>query len=598
MFRTQKDVQQFENIIKKHVFIECDRQGNWKPESTCHRINQMLRCHHEKDRLVAVAKAFCHLLDNLEKTPILFEGGESSTKEQVNIYKTYFDLSDTVIEELENDNSKEVQSQLDVVKIRLMGLRYRIGAIHGGLDREILVDEELCKQVFELADGWKSRQKLYPTNDKKLKQRDLDKIIDVCQYPIFAKLLMSDRVLQDVFFKWTIRDNNGVEQFVEFPGVCARLRAAFLDKRVGRLAPSELSIQKPKAPEYGDQAWTKDLCLPFFDGTKTNRVSILDESREVMLNGNRRISIKEIFDIFVYKTVDPGNISYFGSQGISNWRIYECGEWNPKTKSYDRIDLNAKDWWKQLPIFEALTQEQVEKRYALSPKPGEWIKCIKASRESLDYSLFGRHGYVEMVIPLENGLYGVYPFGLFPLDFPTSTLKQAHLITQTVAGRVAYADENTTYSQRQHAVHSRITSAEGGALIMEQIRKDILRGIQNELPFQLKGENCSHWAQEVFNADESNHPCNFFRMQLINMKPSHFVIDKVLDLPTPVLNGILKGLRFLAKKDGMLVTENGKKVHKVSSFAKNINDDEQLQPGLVFGMIEDNRLKGSITFGN
>lgn len=600
MFRTHSEVAQLENVVKKHVFIECDQQGYWKTESTCHRINKMLRCHNHEDlRLVAIGQAFCHLLDELEKDPILFDAGdEGITKSQKSNFQSYLELADSVIVELNTSSAKEVQAQIEAVKTRVIALQYRFGATYGGINREIVIDEELCMKLLDLAYAWKNKQKLYPKNDKTLKDKDIDKMVDACRYPVFVKWLLSNRSLQDVFFKWTIRDNNKVEQFIEFPGICARLRATFLDKRFGRLNPEELAIQIKQMPEYGAKAWSKDICLPFFDGNKKNRISILDESQIVVLNGNRRVTIKYVFEIFAQKSADPGNLCYFETQGITNWRVFECGSWNPETKSYERPDLNSKDWWKQLPVFEIVTKEEAEKRYAVNLKRGEWIKSIKSSRETLDYDLVGRHSYVEIVIPQDNGSYAVYPFGIFPKYYPTQKLQQMHLITQTVEARVSYADENTLYSQRQQAAHSKVISEESGLLMMERIRQDIVRGIKGELPFQIKGENCSHWAQVIFNTDEKENSCDFFKMPLLNMKPTHIVVDKLLSLPTPILNGLYKGLRFFANIEGMFVMENGQRLYKVTPFPEDVKDDEQFQPGQFFGMIEEQRLNGMITFGN
>lgn len=596
MFRTHQNIEKFSETIKEKKRIVCDKEGEqWKQQNMCHRINEMLKCKTpEHSRLITIGKVFNNLLDSLEKSPILFDAGEEITKKQITDLKPYLDLSETVIEELKHGETKEIRAELESIRMKVIGLKYRIGAIHGGLDAEKIVDEEMCQHLISLADRWKDKQKLYPKTDKLLKLRDIQKFVEACQYPLFAKMLLSNTSLQEMFFKWTIRDNNGVAQFIEFPGVCKRLRNSFLEKRLGRLFPEELAIKKTKVQE---NAWKKDICLPFYDGEKTNQISILDETTEVMLNGNWRLTIKEIFDIFAYKSIDPGNISIFGSHGIMNWHIYECGVWNPVRETYDRPNLDSKDWWKELPSFETLTKKEVAERYGVKLNPGEWLKCLKASRETLDYGIFGRHSYFEMIIPLENGMYGVYPFGFFPYHYPTGKLQQMHLITQTVPGRIAYIDENTCYSQRQKATYPKVISEEQGKLILEEIRSDILRSLQGELPFQLKGENCSFWAQKIFNSDENNKS-NYFEMRILEMKPCHPVIDKMMDLPPPMANGVLKGLRFFANRDGMHLTATGEKIYKISQFATNIHEETQLQPGLLFEKIEEGTLKGGITFGN
>src|SRR5205823_4200730 len=98
-------------------------------------------------------------------------------------------------------------------------------------------------------------------------------------------------------------------------------------------------------------ALEKVICLPFFDGEKISRISILDESQKVELRGNRMLSIKEIFDIFSHKNITPGNVEYLGPTGINNWANHEAGWWNPRTQSYVRPDFSVNKWWEQLPLF-------------------------------------------------------------------------------------------------------------------------------------------------------------------------------------------------------------------------------------------------------
>ena len=90
----------------------------------------------------------------------------------------------------------------------------------------------------------------------------------------------------------------------------------------------------------------------------------------------------------------------------------------------------------------------------------------------------------------------------------------------------------------------------------------------------------------------------FFEMPVLEMKPCHTVIDKMMELPTPMANGILMGLRFFANRDGMHIPAAGDKIYKISSFAKDIHEETQLQPGLLFEKIEEGKLNGRISFGN
>lgn len=596
------NLKEFTKQLNNNSRIECDKKGNWNIEYTRSKINRMLTCERsEIQQLTNLCSAMCNELDTLEREPVLFKNNHSFSQEQKEHFSSYFKAALAVENRVLKNPSAKLIPQINALQQRVIALKYRIESIHGGLNPTITADKKLYSQFLRLAQDWKKEQKLYPAKDKKLSLRDICKIQEVCRYPEFTKMLIKDKRLRDTFFKWTVRDNNGVKQFIEFPTVCARIRSTFLDKRIGYLNPDELSVKKIK---NRSDTLEKVICLPFFDGEKVCRMSILDESQKVELNGNRILSIKEIFDIFSHKNITPGNVEFFGPTGINNWGNHESGWWNPRTLSYVRPDFSKTDWWKQLPIFQILPKKELERQYSLNLNKDDWAICMKSTRESLNFELTGTHGYLELAIPLGKDQYAIYPFGKHVTLFPTRTVDQLKMVTQTVQGKIGYPDENPMYSQRQHALFPKILKATEGVKVLDEIKKDIIASTQGNIYFQLSGENCAHWAQSKFALTEGGSALNLFRMQVINMQPTNAVLNAIIHLPDlfkPYINvePYIMGLfHYFATKGGRTVTENGKETHKVTLFAKTYKDQYQYQPDLLPRKIEDKTLPGHIYYGN
>lgn len=587
----------FVEALEKNTPIECDQKGQWAHERSCHKITRLLTLnYYDRNQLVTIAKTFTKSLDNLEKTPVIFQNDMKITQPQYKKFLHYLNAYQKLETKLSKSQNPQIKQELNAIKQRIIALKYRIEAIHGGIDKKSSIDEIQLKYICLSASSWKSKQKLYPNNAKNLTERDMIKLHEACLYPEFMRLLLSDKSLQNLFFTWTIRDNNGSAQFIEFPATCARLRTCLLDKRVGRLLPHELDIVEDKLLNI--QGHQKIICLPFFDGHAMKRVNILDESTYVTLNNERRMTIAEIFRIFSEKRNRPGNVEFFGTKGIMNWANYEYGSWNPRTESYDRIDLTKPDWWTQLPVFEELSKDEVEAKYQLSLKKGQWVRCLVATLEDLDFDMLRRHGYLETVIPQENDKYAVYPFGNYPLNYPTDAPSQARLVTQTVEGRIGYLEENVFKSNRQHITQSEPNTPDEGKRIMELIRQDVIASISGNHTFQLFVENCAQWSQKIVVAAEGKKAPNPFIMPVKEMRPTNRKLDWFVHTTPRTQSTILNCFRLFAYLDGKTINKDGKRVYKTATFPKKAEELVVHQPAYLKKQIEDGSLHGVITYGN
>lgn len=537
-------------------------------------------CLRHEDNRKMLTKIFCELFDKLEKNPVTF----SEKKEEMIVikehYSKYIQAGEIFLEYLESGDFRQPFLGLELVLQRIIGLNYRIQKLHGGMDQDENIDQPLFQSLLNLVEVFKRNQKLYESTVAT--KKDCEKMMEVSRYFTFGKFILKFPNMRDKFFKWALRDNNSVATFIEFPATSERLIKSFIDKRVGYFNPKELEII------FEDQQ--KVLKLPFYDGEKVNRINILDESKIIILNHDRRITIKEIFDIFAQKKIDPGSVEYFGVNGIMNWGSYEFGPYNEKTKTYDRIDFTKEKWWELLPIFEMIPRQNLEKRYQIAIQKNDWIQTIASTREAKNFDLLKRHGFYEIAIPMENDQYHLFPFGKYPAEFPTRILDQLKIVSKTVIAKMQFPDENKFYSQRQHASHSCVIDKAAGLQKMEKIKDNVILALNNNLTFHFGGPNCAFFADDV-----AGTTC--FDMPFSEMQPSNPAQEFFLRCPRIFQPYVATFLQWLANTNGVTVIENGEHVYKTTLFGKNFREAEQSQPARLFQQIEEKKLPGVITFG-
>lgn len=540
-------------------------------------------CQSTKKENARLIDKFCEIFDKLERELFTFYESKEEIEKTRAHFASYIAAGEFFLEYLDDFSPKNLR--IDKVWQRMIGFQYRIEEIYGGLDRVTDIDLEVFELLIKKAETFKIQQKLYPAPS--LTNRDIEKLEETAKYFTFAKLLLKYKNLRDTFFKWTLRDNNGVPQFVEFPATAERMRETFIDKRVGYFHPEELAIVNVNQQ--------KMICLPFFNGTDVQRINILNEEQEITLNNQRKLTLKEIFAIFKQKNLEPGDLEYVGKNGIMNWAIYEFGSWNTIKKTFDRIDFSKKDWWYDLPIFNVVSKKFLEKFYHITVAEGEWVQIVKATRESLDFDLLKRHGYIEIAIPMGSDQYALYPFGVYPSDFPASKFGQVMLITQTVLGEMAYPDENEFYSQRQHAAYATPISQACGEQKMDAIKKLILKALHGQLAFQFGGENCSYFTEEIIRDEKKG---SIFKMPVLEMKPTHPGIEFLLKCPVAVQSFVIRLMQLSAFWYGKPIKKPHNAYYKCTFFADEVAKMEQYQPGRLFQQIDKKEREGVISFGN
>lgn len=480
------------------------------------------RMNHEHQRLVDIGAAFNRALGDLESIPVQF--GEGSHNNDIHDKYAAFQKAAVVVTKYLNDRTKStsLREHIDGFALRLIGTQYRLESANRGLSPLNQADPVLFNQIKDLATTWKANQALIPDADKPLATHELRKIEEACRYPKFAELLVKSSFLKATFFKWIIQDANNVQQFIEFPDTCIYLKKIYLASRIGRLGPSMLAIKKQLLETEKPHRIEKVLCLPFFDGKEVKQINILDQERQVTLNGNRHIKIKEIFNIFSKKKELDGDVEMFGTNGIMNWDLKRATYWDFALQKYNNEMLKGPQWWENLPIFDLVSKTEVERRYQVKLKSDEWVRATRASRTTRQMAFEGAHGFIEVAIPLKNGKYGIYSFAKFPIQYPQGREAESIfvLLSRTIPGAIAYPDPNVFYSHRQQAFHAKVIGKTQGKDLMKIIRRDMLKTADESLPFNLGGANCSEWTQTTIAKNNKKEPTpNYFRLPILEGLP-------------------------------------------------------------------------------
>ncbi|MBA3816879.1 MAG: hypothetical protein H0X29_10260 [Parachlamydiaceae bacterium] len=184
----------------------------------------------------------------------------------------------------------------------------------------------------------------------------------------------------------------------------------------------------------------------------------------------------------------------------------------------------------------------------------------------------------------------MFPFGSYPLNFPSSLISGLLSVNDTSLGSIVYPDDNISMLHRQHAVVPTEISSDEGLNLLEEIRKALLK----TQIFQLRGENCAFWAQNT------SEKINIFKLKnpfKINLTQSN-TFSFIGKIPARYQPKLLNALDFfLGERRGLTIEENGQKVFKSISL---IPQEEKMyiyQPGWLHEQILAGTLSGRIYTG-
>lgn len=510
----------------------------------------------QKEALAELASELSLCLDQYEKIPVKFNPQLPKEVCQSTNFRSYLEAGHVILQKLSSTNICEVTLQVNHLKRRLVALEYRLGKVNGGYDKTCL-QTDLLAQLKNLASQWKHDQPIF--YDKSIGEKEFMRLRQSCHYPNFISLLFSDPILFESFMQWVVRDKNDPTPFIEFPALHQRIVDCGLNGRIGRMGGEFLRVVLQKTSEDCEE---KIVTLPF----EGKSINILNDETIIVFRGNYKLSIREVFEIFKNKKFTFGNLEFM-AEGIINWNVQQFGFWDCEKQDYQRINLNQKEWWNQLPIFEVLSKEIAQHKYGWHLDGKTWNIAATASRGSPTLDFDQTHAYLEVAIPLKSGHYAIYDFGKFAKQFPATFFESLATFCQTVPATVAYPDENVFYTHRQHTFHSFCMTPKEGQRLMRSIKEDIKSSYATNFVFQIESENCAKWSQTKLEKilGKKRIP-NLFKMRLLDTEPIGLVaaiFNLIKKMPRMLQTRLLTFLHLpFGARNGTWIVEEGKKVWK------------------------------------
>lgn len=554
--------------------ISMNSNGEWWIDGWFTRIVKWI-FRLEQKSIINICNIVSKTFDTLEKSSVFFEADLNTTKHHQKIYQNNLAIAKAAAERLSKYRSKASQRLCFDLKRKIVGLSYRIEGVNGGLDtiNKDLQNAKLNEKLFTTAAAWKKRQKLFVGKDAELYPLDKKHLEELCEYPEFVKILLEDRALQHEVFGWTLKNAVSPKAIIEFPATTKRLKQCYLVGRIGRYAyENVMSIDKTDIlTDSETSAKQKILSLPF----RGKKISILDETKYVEFRGDVIATIKDVFDDMKNKNNDAGSFEFIGKHGFRNWNTHKLGYWDAKAKVWRTTNLKADNWWKQLPVQEIITKEDVLRRYGIEAiNDDQWVLLGRSARRSTEFRIDDCHGYCGILEPQGDGTWRVYDWGKYSKVWPQGCIAGIGMVGDTVKADYTYPDPNSTYSGfRQQALIPFVCSAEKGVEFMnERVRSNVIAGKEGNLVFMFGYENCAYAPQTDLEAtlgkiEENGLVPNLFVTHVLSAdaaEPLGFLFRNVAKAPKKMREFLVTccDVMLLSSRGVSIINKDGKKEFK------------------------------------
>lgn len=423
------------------------------------------------------------------------------------------------------------ETDLWMLERQQIALMYRANARKPQTPRE-----GLLAAFTKIIERYKKNPDLYPGGNGQLTDYDRTQIARVCNdYPVFVEALLR-RHTQGVkcetrgtvmrmhhqynetnndpwtegFIKFCLRSPGAsgidapewIKIFVEYPKETDALMGANLDKRIGAVDPSMLSL-RPQP----DQT----LLLSIKVDNAWKRVQGVKKEIKLELNGRvvlnhvptpaYPLTMQEVYQQMRAKRSSYENVEVF-QEGVLSWNSILLGSFNRNTQQIDQIDVNQPDWLLQLPAWRVVDEAQLMQRYngqVRWPSAGaRYAFAVCATRTTPDLNIPACHGFFEVIVPDQDGKFRILPFGFQPPVLPDSTLDKLCAMQNTQPGMLHYPDESSCLSNRQrYAEFFPIDGAEFQAL-QKHLAHFVTKARAGKEVFQPTGNNCARHVQKVY----------------------------------------------------------------------------------------------------
>lgn len=388
---------------------------------------------------------------------------------------------------------------------RVQALAYRQGKAHA--------EPGDMQAILRRAEEWKGRQTGF-NNQKELTAEDKDQLTALLGYKDYLPYVHWDK-----FFRWSLLNRQSVDVFVQFPHVVDRLSRSLLSSRIGVFG----------GLKYTENEGKKDVELPFGD----KHVSILNGKERITYASGFTKRIDKIFKSFGKKNFVEGSFTYLKEEGAVAWDSFAMG-YLDKYGNPQVIDLNLKDWHKQLPLLEKnISAEEAKRRFGVNCDGKNWVITLVCKTSATNLDAFGSHSYVRLLIPNGDGTYDyTYGWGTYSEKYPQNFLHGLTFLFCPKKGTLQYPDNNEIYTHRDTLERHFLMTPENGKACLASFLKDLKKARKGKFTFQLLIKNCSDWGVKkikkyAVNGENESH---LMDIQYTDLKPKGIfgVIMKIL----------------------------------------------------------------------
>lgn len=535
-----------------------------------------------------------------------------------NRFTVYLKLAAQIQKRAENlkKSSPEALKAFHELECNLIGLKYSLGGVNGGINKLNQPDPVTFNQLKTMALKWKLKQPL--ALEKELNELEIKQLEEAAKYPEWFPVLVKNPAYQMEFFNWTIRDYCPVDVFIECRHTQQTLKYALLPGIIGRIRkPNEegiLHFKKVNTKIAGIQK--RILVMPFYHGSykefepaKQEYLNILNPNKKVTFQrGQFTMTLKEMWDEQASKNARESKIN-LGHDGFVNFEPME-GEWNAQQKKYTWPNPTAENWVDHIPAADVISHAQLLERHRAEFRDKidnkKMFFKVMSTRQSLDLQVTRAHGFWQFYIYMGNDKWKVLDLGFYANEFPVGAWNNLKFFCHTVPRVLAMMDQNGSYSQRQSASMTYFPSEEESRALLSRVHQ-----IMHESHvFQFGGRNCSYPIQMETQQVMRDIP-NFFQMPLTRAKTGFPPLDKLLAFfdkcPAVIRNIGLKIIHFIfGSFRGITINRNGKNEWiSLNEFRAKHPNMVMFHPAYLHRQIEEGRktkkgpfVTGNITWGN
>lgn len=508
-----------------------------------------------RQKILSITKQFNKSLEALETSGVVV-AGQGAAKQAVDFHY-YIEQAEGLQRLITAKRGPRLAHQRSLLDRRIVALKYRISAQNGGLSPAPQADNDMLKKIQSVAQQWK--QKSLPLNDQPaLNQREQSELSFAARHKEFATLLLRDKKLQDEFNTWVLVHRLSAEIFIQYASA-DRVLSHSIKGKIGRACPAALQIKTIDGKKHLAMAFVQQKS----SGEKfTAFHEILKVQKKIPFTPDWQPTILSLFNQMESKDKLKQKVEVM-QEGIVNWSPANFS-WYDGIKTHE-FDFAAPNWWENLPIFKTLTSEEVEKEYgAITNDSRNWFLSARSNfqREQLEFDK--NHSYLDMIIPQADGMYHIYPFGRFAANDPITMKDKFNFALKSTHGRIVYPDKSVYYSDRKNYGCTIGFSESVGKEVMGELAKKIQESLHNELPFQLAGENCAKFVQNMvdFTMDRiGTGKLEIFKADVLKLQPTG-VAGLFFRLPRQITAFFIKTVLRLLFRPGRKM-EIGNRVYSV-----------------------------------